>query len=99
MSTGPDQCEEYAAAQRAVARRLHPDLGGDTQEYLEAMSELEQQYAPPNESATVVPPTRVYVVPRRRVRAALSARTRAVVSSTRAALPRRWPGSRRYGRL
>ncbi|MCW4353695.1 hypothetical protein ONR57_10345 [Hoyosella sp. YIM 151337] len=35
---------QYKAARRAVARKHHPDLGGDPEAYLQALEELAQQY-------------------------------------------------------
>lgn len=99
MSNGPGERDAYVAARRAVARRLHPDLGGDPQEYLAAMATLDRQYpgAPDTEQRTAE--GAVQVVARHRVRAVVRVKTRQVVASVRGALPGRWPGARRYGRL
>lgn len=47
MSPATDRDREQLAARRAIARRLHPDLGGDPAAYLEAMAELDERITPP----------------------------------------------------
>ena len=90
----------HAAARRAVARQLHPDLGGDVHKYLAAMEQVDRQFgvavtpgAPGTPAAT--PP----VLHRRFRLSGVRGETRLAVRTVRAALPRRWPGSRRYGQL
>lgn len=99
MSNGPGERDAYVDAQRAVARRLHPDLGGDPHQYVAAMAALEQQHTEvgPHENRTA--DALVYVVTRHRVRSAVRSRARRTVASVRGVLPRGLPGARRYGRL
>lgn len=35
---------EYKAARRAIARKHHPDMGGDPAAYLQALEQLTQQH-------------------------------------------------------
>lgn len=79
----------YRAERRAVARRLHPDRGGDVEQYLAALAEVDRRHddaVRPRPRTT----TRRRSVKRRIDLLALHARTR---------LPRGVPGARRYGRL
>lgn len=99
MSTDAGQRGTYAAAQRAVARRLHPDLGGDPQQYVAAMARLDRQYPTAQDVEPHGAPGGVNVVNRHRVRSVVGASTRQVMAAVRGALPRGWPGARRYGRL
>ena len=91
---------EHAAARRAVARQLHPDRGGDVHKYLAAMEQVDRQFGvavtpgAPGESAATP-----HVLQRRFRLAGVRGETRLAVRALRAALPRRWPGSRRYGQL
>lgn len=103
ISTGQD---EYAAAQRSVARRLHPDLGGDPQEYLAAMAALDRAYAQSvgtdrehSGAAEGRASGLVHVVHRARVRSLLRTRTRRALRTVKSVLPRSVGGAHRYGRL
>lgn len=90
----------HAAARRAVARRLHPDLGGDPQEYLAAMERVDRQFGTTSSGglrqAASAPP---YVVRRSSSLSSVQKGTRGAVRAIRGVLPRGWPGARRYGRL
>ncbi len=104
MSNGPGKRDAYAAAQRDIARRLHPDLGGDPQQYVAAMAALDGEYRDQESLRAPDQEQRggsgvVHVVARRRVRSAVRSRARRTVASVRGALPRGLPGARRYGRL
>lgn len=99
MSVHRDERDAYASAQRAVARRLHPDLGGDPQQYVAAMAELERPYPMAPGKKPHGTPGRVHVVARHRVRTAVRVNTRLAVAALRGAVPRGWPGARRYWRL
>jgi hypothetical protein len=81
-----DLSAELRAERRAVARRLHPDLGGDAEEFARAMAALDR-------AAVVHRPSRPVVVRSRR------GRVRAAARRVRTRLPARWPGARRYGSL
>ncbi|NNG38519.1 hypothetical protein HJ588_04415 [Flexivirga sp. ID2601S] len=90
----------WSAERRRVARRLHPDLGGDPDDYIAAMQALEQRRAAAMgvlhgaEGMTVVHTT----AGSRAVRA-VTGRARSVTTAVRRHLPRGWPGARRYGQL
>ncbi len=99
MSEDRQQCEAHGAARRAVTRRLHPDLGGDPQQYVAAMAELDRQYAQAPGTGQHLTHDKVHVVTRHRVRSVVGVTTRQAVACVRGALPRGWPGARRYGRL
>lgn len=96
---------ELTEAQRrerrwAIARRHHPDLGGDPETYLAAMAALDGPTSPTSVSASVSAPAVSVVVTRRR--AALRAvrrRARRAGIRTREALPRSVPGARRYATI
>lgn len=100
MTSHPPRTAEHDAARRAVARRLHPDLGGDTDEYLLAMTRVDQQFdtagasTPPGTHPEV--PT---VLHRGSPLGSVWKGTRAAVRTMQRALPHGWPGSRRYGQL
>jgi hypothetical protein len=78
----------YRAELRAVARRLHPDLGGDVHAYLAAVAEVDRAH---QDTGTVGGRRRPTWLLRRRLRRA--------VRAARSRLPRRLPGARRYARL
>lgn len=91
---------------RAVARRLHPDLGGDPEAYLAALAELEERHAartPAGSSATTSAGRKTCDVPadhpRGRARTGVRLRARRLVRRARGRLPRRIPGARRYARI
>ena len=91
---------EHAAARRAVARRLHPDVGGDVHEYLAAMEQVDRQFGAgrPDQSLATHTPGPV-VLHRSSPLSSAGKRTRAAMRTVQSALPNGWPGSRRYGRL
>ena len=95
----PDPAAEHRAQLRAVARRLHPDLGGDPDAYLAAVAALDEPRgpaspAPAGRTTTSGPVGHVHRA-RRRIRRGL--RTAGRTARTR--LPRSLPGSRRYAQL
>jgi len=79
---------------RSLARRLHPDLGGDEAEYVQAVSELRHRHGLDAPAVAAGPTTggRNGAAPKRLSRRAV----RRAVRAGRARLPRRMPGSRRY---
>jgi hypothetical protein len=87
----PHADRRHRAELRAVARRLHPDLGGDPETYLAAVEAVDRAHgrtgSPDDVRARSAPTSRL----RRRLRRARRA--------VRARLPRRMPGARRYARL
>lgn len=99
MTPRADRTPEHAAARRAVARRLHPDLGGDPQEYLSAMARVDRQYAATSNARDPAGHDEVPFVVRRTPLSSVRGTTRRAVRTVRRALPTGWPGSRRYGRL
>ncbi|WP_336921350.1 hypothetical protein [Aquipuribacter sp. SD81] len=82
------------SARRQLARRLHPDLGGDPEAYLEAMAALDAHAArAASHDAVVVGRTG-------RLRRALPVRrVRGAVRRVQQHLPRHLPGARRWARL
>lgn len=82
--TDPDAARR--AARREVARRLHPDRGGDVGAYLAALAAVDRAHALPTSTTST-----------RRPR--LGRRLRLVSRAVRARLPRGVPGSRRWARL
>jgi hypothetical protein len=87
----------YTAARRDAIRRFHPDTGGDPHVLIEALSRIDAMYgsAAPSAGEKIVVgvqrsgifcPVRWTQVPR-------------AVRRLRAALPRSWPGARRYGTI
>jgi hypothetical protein len=98
MTTGPvDPAKraEWRRARRQVARRLHPDLGGDPDEYLAALAGVDRAYG----VHTTVPGygrPQIRMSPVRRLSRPLVRAVRAGARGLRARLPRRVPGARRY---
>lgn len=91
-----DSRAERRAAERAVARRLHPDLGGDPDEYLAAMERIAAQYDGPSSGGSATTMTGFSRTRRwNRVRRMARRATR----DARAAVPSGWPGARKYGQL
>lgn len=84
------------AAERATARRLHPDLGGDPEEYIAAMNRLAEKYDAPPKSQDGGS-FEGFVHARRWSR--LRRRVRRATRGARAAVPSGWPGARKYGQL
>ncbi len=87
---------ERSEARRAVARRLHPDLGGDPQEYLAAMAQVDEHF---EQRTPADGRDRIYVVHRPRRLSSLGHLTGNALRTARTRIPRGWPGARRYGRL
>ncbi|QIG42157.1 hypothetical protein G5V58_04690 [Nocardioides anomalus] len=88
MTTRTDA--ELRAARRAVARRLHPDLGGDAEEFARAMAALDRAERPGPAAVGPVAVRSRWTRARAAARGARGLRTR---------LPASWPGARRYGSL
>lgn len=91
-----DASAERRAAERAAARRLHPDVGGDSAEYQAEMERIAHQYggafpAPRETPMTGFSRTRRWNRVRRMARRA--------TRDARAAMPSKWPGARKYGQL
>lgn len=85
---------ELRAARRVVARRHHPDRGGDEQGYLRALAELDSRFRSVGEGPSPV----VRRSARGRLgslRHDLSRRMR----RGRSRMPRCWPGAKRYAQL
>lgn len=94
MTLGPqdqEQRRQRRNARREVAKRHHPDVGGDPDRYQELMAGLDRELAADVGGLKVTPSRRV-----RRMTALGRRRLRRRVRAVRARLPRRLPGSRRY---
>lgn len=89
--TPGSRSREHSAARRAVARRLHPDLGGDPSEFVEALRRVDEHYAEGGDTRDIEV--------RRSRRSRLCRVTRKGVARVRRTLPASWPGARRYGNL
>lgn len=93
----------WRRARREVARRLHPDVGGDALRYLRALEEVDRSFGIRDASGrsstapVTIEATRL-VRAGRRVRRVRRRGTRAV-RAVRARLPRGAPGARRYTEL
>lgn len=85
------QYADWRQARRDVARRHHPDVGGDPEEYVRLMMEVDRRLGPSAKLADQAQPWRLLRV-LSRSRRRIKVTTRAV----RGHLPRSWPGSRRY---
>ena len=87
----------YTTARRDAIRRLHPDRGGDPRVLIEALRRIDAMYgraAPSAGEKIVVGVQRSGIFsPVRWTQA------RRAVRRLRAALPRSWPGARRYGQI
>lgn len=83
------------AERRALLRRHHPDLGGDPEEFVRLLAALDEAAAP---AAAGVTGAATLVAGRPR-RAAWRRRTRLLARRVSTGLPRRLPGTRRYGQL
>lgn len=109
MSAQPDLGVQVAwrTERRQAARRHHPDLGGDAQEYLRVIASIDERYGlcvDPGGSSTdprhagtttgVDPLTTVRRALRRWVR-----RSRRLTRTVPTKLPRSIPGARRYTTL
>lgn len=85
---------ELRAARRAVARRYHPDRGGDVESYLRALSQLDTLARSAAVGATPVL--------RRGARGRLQSgrrRLSLLVRHARSRMPRGWPGAKRFAQL
>jgi len=92
----------WQRARRAVARRHHPDLGGDLATYLRLLAEVDRRHGFTHRAGSR--PAHVTLDRRRRalVRRSLRARVQDVhrlVRALRGRLPRGVPGRRRYTSL
>ncbi|MGJ7440736.1 hypothetical protein [Aquipuribacter sp. MA13-6] len=83
---------QHRTERRAVARRLHPDLGGDVEQYLAALAEVDRRHGP-------APAGHPGPASRRSRRSGLRRRMNRAVRAARRRLPRHVPGARRYARL
>lgn len=92
------QRDPQRSARLAAARRLHPDLGGDAEEFVRVMDALSRRPAPVGTASRAAAPV-VVVTPRRRVQRRVGAAGRSLADDVRARLPRSFPGARRYGHL
>lgn len=97
---GPDA--EHRAQLRAVARRFHPDLGGDLDTYLAAVADLDaprltSPSAPFSRPSDHLTSGRAGFAHRARQRVRRGLRTAGRTARSR--LPRAVPGSRRWARL
>lgn len=94
----PDQDAVVRARRREVARRHHPDLGGDVETYVRAMAELDGD-SPGAPGAPATAGGVVVAVRRRRPLRSAARRGRRLSRELRRRLPRRVPGARRYATL
>ncbi|MBO1768336.1 hypothetical protein [Allobranchiibius sp. GilTou38] len=99
MTSDADRTPDHAAARRAVARRLHPDLGGDSQEYVAAMAELDHRLGVTAAAPHAAGQGPVPDIVRHGRLSSVRGNTRRAARTMRRILPSGWPGSRRYGRL
>ena len=87
----------YTTARRDAIRRLHPDRGGEPHVLIEALIRIDAVYgraAPSTGEEAVVGVQRSGIFcPVRWTQ------VRFAVRRLRAALPRSWPGARRYGQI
>lgn len=103
-----DQGRSWRAERRSVARRHHPDLGGDLDTYLALVAEVDRRHGRRRAGTTSDPTatTRFDVVTERGFRVTWNRRTRravrrvrGAVRAARARLPAGAPGRRRYTTL
>lgn len=102
MRSGPGddgQRGEWAAARRRVARRHHPDVGGDPDEFVRSLADVDARFTPapatPGRSAARRVTTLKGLYRLKRTRYALRRGRRAGARRIRSTLPRHFPGSRR----
>ena len=99
VGSGPENIERTAKAlRREAAKRHHPDLGGDADEFIRAMRTLspsERREAGGTSDSEVT----IRVTGRSRARHWVSKSQRHLVKGLRSRIPRPLPGSRRYGQL
>ncbi|MFV0461256.1 MAG: hypothetical protein ACK5MT_21085 [Actinomycetales bacterium] len=89
-SVSPDDRSQWLAARARVARRYHPDVGGDPDDFIAALAEVDDLY-----SRRARPKPGLATTVRRRIQAGRRTRRRAV-RAVRSRLPRGLPGARRY---
>ncbi len=99
VDIGPENIERAARARRReVAKRHHPDVGGNAEEFVRAMlalSESERREAGFTSDSDVT----VLLTGRSRARRWVRKSQRQIVRGMRSRIPRPLPGSRRYGKL
>lgn len=87
------EAERHARSlRRAAAKRHHPDLGGDADEFVRVMQGLAAGDGGWD-------PLTVTVTTRSRAARAVRTTSKTVLATVRRRLPRSFPGSRRYGHL
>lgn len=86
------------AERRALLRRHHPDLGGDPEEFVRLLATWDAAGASPGPEPGGAT-TATTLLARRPRRAAWRRRTRLLARRVSTGLPRRLPGTRRYGQL
>lgn len=86
--------DQFARRRREIARRHHPDRGGDPAVFVAEMERLAREASP-----APVAGAPVSIVARRRPWRSLRRSTQRLADGVRARLPRHVPGARRYGRL
>lgn len=97
-----ERLSQWRRERRRAARAHHPDVGGDLDEYLRVVGEIDARLGPagrPTAAAgvtTTVSGRRVSV--RRRLRT-VRRRTRGLSREVRSRLPRGVPGARRWSEL
>ncbi|WP_018157439.1 hypothetical protein [Demetria terragena] len=96
MTTESDLAAQRRAAERAAARRLHPDVGGDADQYVAEMKRIAQQFG---DSAGGEPVVTAEGFVRSRHVARIRRAARRTARGARAAVPSGWPGARKYGQL
>jgi hypothetical protein len=94
----PLETDGYILARREAIRRFHPDRGGDAAALVEALHRIDRQYGrtAPLAGELAVVHVRRRGISRLRRRAN---RRRTAVRRLRGALPRSFPGARRYAQL
>lgn len=94
----PDDRADWQRARRAVARRYHPDLGGDLDTYLRKVRAVDHAYGHQvrTRGPGVVVTSAGALARLRRARHRGVRTSRRMVRSVRAHLPRGVPGRRRY---
>ncbi len=94
--------DEETRRRREVARRHHPDLGGDPDEFIRAMRAISPgigRSGEPVATNATWTTTVVTTTGTSRARRRLVSTGRRLAHHVRTRIPRSFPGSRRYGRL
>jgi hypothetical protein len=104
LGPGPDSPERERAVRarrREAAKRHHPDLGGDPDEFIRAMRGLEEAAAAGSghHADTGRGDITILVTGRSRARHWLRRSHRDLVRGLRSRIPRPLPGARRYAEL